>query len=391
MGRCPFAGQSWLSLNWMRGFHRLGHEVWYVEDDACWPYHPIKRAVSDDCSYAVAHISESLRKAGLPNRWAYRFGGDGGQCWGLSAPELRELFRSCDALFNFGSADLREEHLLAPLRVYVESDPVMSQLRLANGDQHTREAFESHNRMFSYGENYGRADCDVPLDGFAYCPTRQAIDLDLWSFTFEAGARHFTTVGNYKQLGNDIEFNGDTYYWSKHHEWEKILDLPKRTQQSFELALRVDGESDRSHLTRHGWQIVSPYEMSLDIFGAYRAYIQASRAELTVAKDQNVRLRSGWFSERDACYLASGKPVVAQDTGFSNIIPTGEGLFAFTTMDEALAAVTAINSEYPRHCRAARAIAEDYFEASAVAQRLLDALDRAKPFRDEEVPDFQCR
>jgi len=132
-----------------------------------------------------------------------------------------------------------------------------------------------------------------------------------------------------------------------------------------------DRPEDRARLESYGWRLVPPLEMSLDIFGAYRDYFRRSRAEFTVAKDQNVRLRSGWFSERDACYLASGKPVVAQDTGFGRLLPTGEGLFAFRNADEALAAVEAINSDYPRHCRAARAIAEEYFEARAVAGRLL--------------------
>lgn len=391
MGRCPFAGQSWLSLNWLRGFHKLGHEVWYVEDDECWPYHPIKRTVSDDTSYAVAHIKNSLERMGLGDRWAYRFGGDGGECWGLSPAALRDLYRSCDVLFNYGTADLRDEHLRAPLRVYVESDPVMSQLRLANGDEHTRQAFESHDILFSYAENYGKGDCGVPLCGFEYSPTRQAVDLDFWRFTFDGGAPHFTTVGNYRQPDNDIEFNGDLYFWSKHHEWEKIIDLPTQTPQTFELALRIDADADARHLTSHGWRIVSPYEMSLDIFSAYPAYIRQSRAELTVAKDQNVRLRSGWFSERDACYLASGKPVIAHETGFSHILPTGEGLFAFTTMDEVLGAIDAINGDYARHCRAARSIAEEYFEASRVAKRVLDRLDRFEPVKNEKVPDFQRR
>jgi hypothetical protein len=128
---------------------------------------------------------------------------------------------------------------------------------------------------------------------------------------------------------------------------------------------------DRRRMRAQGWQLVDPFKMSLDIFGAYPGFIQKSRAEFTVAKDQNVRLRSGWFSERDVCYLASGKPVIAQDTGFSNILPTGEGLFGFTAMEQVLAAIEAINGDYPRHCRAARAIAEEYFKAETVAHRLL--------------------
>jgi hypothetical protein len=207
-----------------------------------------------------------------------------------------------------------------------------------------------------------------------YQKTRQPIDLDLWPMTYDANAPYFTTIGNYRQEdedGNDISYNSQTYHWSKHHEWEKFIDLPSRTSQRFELALNVGDSGDRGALESNGWRVISPIEMSLHVFDRYPAYIRASRAEFTVAKDQNVRLRSGWFSERDACYLASGKPVIAQDTGFGSVLPTGEGLFAFSTMDEALASIEAVNGDYRRHCQAARGVARDYFEASAVAKRLL--------------------
>jgi hypothetical protein len=372
MGRCPFGGQTWLYLNWLRGLHQLGHEVWYVEDDSVWPYDPEQNTVTDDCSYAVRHVARCMQQVQMDEQWAFRLADREGACWGRSPAELRELYRTCDLLLNIiGSTDLREEHLAAPLRVYVECDPVTAELRLANGDEHTRIAFQNHHKIVTYGENYGAPDCGVPLNGISYGKTRQPIDLDLWPMAFDSEARFFTTIGNYRQTGSDVEYKGEVYRWSKHHEWEKFLDLPRRTPQPFELAMMLNDPGDRERLKDHGWQLVQPFQMSLDIFGAYPAYFRQSRAEFTVAKDQNVRLRSGWFSERDACYLASGKPVVAQDTGFSNILPTGEGLFAVTTMEEALAAIDAINSDYHKHCTAARAIAEQYFAAPKVAARLL--------------------
>ena len=188
---------------------------------------------------------------------------------------------------------------------------------------------------------------------------------------YEPQARFFTTIGNYRQSGNDVEYDGEIYHWSKHHEWEKFLDLPKQTAQEFQAALKIDNDADRALLESHGWRITSPVEMSLEIFGAYPDFFRRSRAEFTVAKDQNVRLRSGLFSERDACYLATGKPVVAQDTGFGNILPTGEGLFSFQTSEQALAAIDSINSDYRRHCLAARAIAEEYFASEVIAAKLL--------------------
>src|SRR5262249_10901506 len=273
-----------------------------------------------------------------------------------------------------GATDLREEHMVAPLRVYVQCDPVTAELRLANGDEHTRIAFANHHTIITYGENYCAPDCGVPLNGINYGKTRQPIDLDLWPMASDPEARFFTTIGNYRQTGNDVEYNGEVYRWSKHHEWEKFLDLPRRTSQPLELAMMPEDPADQERLRSHGWRLVPPLEMSLDIFSAYPAYFRRSRAEFTVAKDQNVRLRSGWFSERDVCYLASGKPVIAQDTGFSNILPNGEGLFAYSTIEEALAAVEAINADYRRHCEAARAIAEEHFDARKVAARLLSGI-----------------
>lgn len=375
MGRCPFAGQSWLYLNWLLGLHRCGHEVWYVEDDTVWPYDPLADTVTDDCSYATRHIAGCLERCGLEGRWAFRLADREGACWGLSETQLGELYRSCDALLNVvGATDLREEHLAAPFRVYVECDPVTAELRLAQGDEHTRAAFVSHHAIATYGENYGAPDCGVPLNGIPYLKTRQTIDLDFWPMAFQPDAPCFTTIGNYRQSGSDVEYRGEVYHWSKHHEWLKVMDIPHRTCQPFELAMMPDDPADRELLRSHGWRLTPPLPMSLDVFGAYPGFIRNSRGEFTVAKDQNVRLRSGWFSERDACYLASGKPVVAQDTGFGAVLPTGRGLFGFTTPEEALAGIEAVNADYRGHCRAARGIAQEHFEAGAVASRLLSDL-----------------
>lgn len=374
MGRCPFGGQAWLYLNWLCGFNRLGHEVWYVEDDTVWPYDPTKNAVTSDCTYPVQHVSNWMERIGLAGKWAFRLADRQGACWGLSERELAELYKSCDVLLNIvGATDLRDEQMEAPRRIYVETDPVIAELQLAKGDRHTRDAFANHHLIVTYGENFGAADCKVPLNGLEakYRKTRQPIDLEKWPMSYQPTAPYFTTIGNYRQTANDTEYKGQVYHWSKHHEWEKFIDLPQRTPQRFELAMKTDEPADREHLLSFGWRVISPVEMSLDVFGAYQQYFRESRAEFTVAKDQNVRLRSGWFSERDACYLATGKPVVAQNTGFNNILPTGEGLFAFESMDEVLAAIEEINNNYRRHCEAARAISEEYFAAEKVAARLL--------------------
>ena len=200
------------------------------------------------------------------------------------------------------------------------------------------------------------------------------MDLDLWRPAFDPAARSYTTIGNWKQAGQDVVWRGETYCWSKHHEFLKFLDLPRRRpQQHFELSINIDDAADRERLRANGWAVTSPLAASLDPW-RYQAFFRASRAEWTVAKDQNVRLRSGWFSERAACYLATGKPVVTQSTGFEHVLPTGTGLFGFRDMDEIVGAIETIEADYPAACRAARGIAEEYLEASRVCRKLLEDL-----------------
>jgi hypothetical protein len=374
MGRCPFGGQTWLYLNWLRGFQRLGHDVYYVEDDATWPYDPRPNTIVDDPSYAAAYLKRVTEGIGLVDRWAYRplFRGPE-ECHGLSATALRELYKSCDAVLNIcGATVLNEDHLKARRLIYVETDPVTNQLELANGKQKTFDVLRAHDTLVTYGENYGRPGCGVPLASeFEYKKTRQPIDVELWPEAFDPKAEAYTTSGNFKQQGHDVVWNGETYHWSKHHEFLKFLELPRRRPNlPFELCLNVDDAKDRALLLEHGWRLSSPLQQSLDPW-RYQEFFRRSRAEWTVAKDQNVRLQSGWFSERDASYLACGKPVIAQSTGFEHFLPTGEGLFAYRTMDQILAAVDTIEADYAKACRAARAIAVEHLEASKIAKQFL--------------------
>jgi len=378
MGRCPFGGQTWLYLNWVRALERAGAEVWYVEDDSVWPYDPARETVTDDPSYAVRHIATSMERIGAKDRWAYRLADGARPCFGLTSERLDALYRGCDALLNIvGATDLREEHMAAPMRVYVETDPVTAELRLDMGDEHTRRAFAGHDRIVTYGENYGAPDCGVPLSGIAFGKTRQPIDLELWPAAIDPTLRDWTTIGNYRQEGSDVLWRGESYRWSKHHEWEKVLSVPARTGASFRMGMWPKDARDKALLEKSGFRLESPLALSLDIFGAYPAYFRGSRAAFTVAKDQNVRLRSGWFSEREACYLASGKPVVTQDTGMGCALPLGEGLLAFRTADEAVEAVRAVEGDYERHARAARRIAEEHLEAGLVGRRFLETIGLA--------------
>ena len=379
MGHVPFGGHVWVHLNWLRGLNALGHEVWYVEDHNSWPYDPEQNSRTDDCTYAVRNIPRWLEGAGLPARWAFRLA-PGKSSWNISEPQLIELYRSCDLLINMaGATNLHEDHLVAPLKVMLHTDPGAAELQLANGHANTKAIFAQHDLIATVGENSGKPDCLLPLSGLdaKYITTRQAVDTELWPMVFDAHAVAFTTIGNWKQTGKDVKYGGEVHRWSKHYEWLKFIDLPRRTTQSFEVALNID-ESDCQKLLSKGWRVVSPLVWSTDVFGAYPDYIRRSRAAWTVSKDQNTRLRTGWFSDREATYLASGKPVIAQETGFSKMLPTGRGLFQFSTMNDILAAIDVINSNYRLHCEAAREIANDYFNAEKVASRLLRDIERNK-------------
>jgi hypothetical protein len=378
MGHLPFGGHVWVHLNWLRGFHSLGHEIWYVEDDPTWPFDPDKNSVVDDCLYALRHIPRWLEGVGLPAHWAFRLARGRDVCWGISETQLNELYRSCDLLINMAGATwLYEEHRAAPFKVMLHTDPGAAELRFANGDESMRVAFEQHDLIATCGENSGSSDCLLPLNGLEakYRFTRQAIATELWPMAFDEDAVAFTTIGNWKQTGKDVEYRGEVYYWSKHHEWLKFIDLPRRTTQRFEAALNIDDEDDRQKLLSNGWSVISPITWSTDVLRAYPDYIRQSRGSWTVSKDQNTRLRTGWFSDREATYLASGKPVIAQETGFSKTLPTGRGLFQFSNMDEILAAIDTINSHYRAHCDAAREIANEYFDARKVANALLSDIE----------------
>jgi hypothetical protein len=376
MGRTPFAGVAWQVLHYLEGFRRLGHDVCYVEDTGDWPYDPEQNSITEDCSYTVSYIARLMGWCGMPDRWAYRAAAEGGRAYGMSEADLARLFERADALVNLtGATVLREEHLRVPARIYLETDPVLPQIEVAQGRRFTLQLLSAHTHHFTYGENLGAPDCGVPVTPFEYRPTRQPIILDWWP----PAVKHdppttdgrFTTIASWKQSGKDITWNGERYTWSKHLEFLKFIDLPRHTDQPLELALACGDRKAIGRLASHGWRMVDAMALSKEIM-PYRDYILGSRGEFTVAKDQNIRLRSGWFSDRSACYLAAGKPVITQDTGFNNVLPTGCGLFSFRTMEEILGAMDAIASDYQANSMAARQIAAEYFAAEKVVGSLID-------------------
>jgi len=379
MTKMPVAGVVWQNLHYLLGFERLGYEAYYVETHARTPSMLMSHEDDDSSALAAEFIAAIMRRFGLADRWAFRALHDDGRCFGMSELQLERLYGSAELLINLHGGTQPLPELSAGGRlVYLETDPVQLQLELRHGVQETVDFLEPHCAFFTFAENWGKPDCGLPAqERFRFVPTRQPVVIDLWPDRSPQPADVFTTIGNWRQDWRDVTFKGERYTWSKHHEFLKYLDLPRRSGQAFELALSSCAPAEREMLTERGWRVRDGLEVSHGI-DRYRDYVGASRGEFTVAKDQNVRLRTGWFSDRSATYLASGRPVVTQDTGFGSVLPVGEGLFAFDSFGAAVEAVAAIDVDYARHARGARELAREHFGHEAVLGRMLDELGVAR-------------
>lgn len=372
MTKIPVAGAVWGTMHYLVGLRRLGYEPYYVEAHARTPSMLMTSETDDGAALAAAFIADVMRRFDLADNWAFHALHDDGRVLGMSATALARLYADAALIINYhGGTVPLPEHSATGRLVYLGTDPVDIEIEVHQGRRETIDFLAQHRAFYTWGLNLGRPDCRVPLPTpFDFRPMPPVVVSDLWDDPAVAGGAAFTTVGNWRQDYRDIEFGGEVYHWSKHHEWQKVLDVPRRVDQPFELALASYTPADRELLEGHGWRVSEAMSFSTDL-DAYRTYIQGSRGEFTVAKDQNVRLRSGWFSERSAQYLAAGRPVVTQETGFSNVLPTGEGLFGFTDAAGAVAAVERINADYPGHCRRAREIARECFDAERILPRML--------------------
>lgn len=369
-GQYPMAGVAWQAINYLIGFKDLGWDVYYVEDSGAPAYDPRVGGVSGSSDYAVQYIADVMHAVGLDDRWVY-LDMMNNAVHGLSATRLAELYREATAIVNVcGATAPRAEHKQGAKLIYVETDPVYEQFSIANGVSSSLDFLRAHDVLFTYGENLGSADCPVPLGEFDWKRTRPPVAMSCWEARTDPHAKYFTSIASWSNRGKDITYDGVTYQWSKHTNFLRFLELPRHTPQPFRMAMLPPDEAVANQVRSAGWELTDPAPTSANI-SAYRDFIYESRGEFTVAKDIYVRPRSGWFSDRSVCYLAAGKPVVTQDSNFGKFIPTGEGLFAYSTMDEAVDALAQINADYVRHGRAARRICEEYFGAGPVLSRLL--------------------
>ncbi len=372
LGQFPMAGMAWQLIHYLVGLQRLGFKVFYVEETDVPPYDPRVKSFTNDCTYSLQVIADTLGRFGFGQAWSYHDGIES-QWYGLPKRRVQELFAQALAVFNLCAATHPESLTFRPRGklVYLETDPVLMQVRLAEGDPHALRFLAGHDAHVTYGENLGEPDCPIPLPQFAWRKTRPPVVPDLWPFQDVDTHGPFTTISTWHNRGKDLCFRGESYLWSKHDNFLAIVDLPRRTSTQLELAAEIDNPIEHALFLQHGWILTNPLAVSHDM-NMYQCYICDARGEFTVSKDAVVRTRSGWFSDRSVCFLAAGKPVVTQETGFSKYIPTGRGLFAFETKDDVLAAFEAINSDYRAHARAAQDIAQEYFGAKKLLAKMLE-------------------
>ncbi len=374
IGQYAFGGVTWDYLQYVLGFRKLGHDVWYLEDTAMWAYDPVKQEPSADCSHNVGYVERIMADFDLGDRWIYRNGADGAYFGIADAEKAERLLRGSDVLVNVsGACWLREPTAAIRRKLFLDGDPMFTQVKLAaakTGDYVTQVG--THDEHFSFGLNIGDPGCRVPSAGLDWRPTVQPISIEHWAPVAEGpGENAWTTVMNWASYA-PVEFEGEPY-GQKDLEFPNYLDLPALTGQPFVLAMGqgIGQKRPTPLLESMGWKIVEP-DLVLPDYVTYREFLGSSKAEWSIAKHGYVRSQSGWFSCRSACYLAAGKPVVVQDTGWTAHLPSGDGVLAFSTPEEAANRIAEVSGNYAHHSAAARAYAEKHFEASRVCASLIE-------------------
>jgi hypothetical protein len=370
----PFAGVVWQLIHHLVGFRQLGLDVYYIEDNKAYVYDPSEGTPVADSSRNVARVGRALDRFGFAGKWSF-LDSVSQQHIGMSRKRSHELLREADAVINLcGATAPREEHIKSRCLVYLETDPGILQVKLIQRDEAAKRYAEAHNLFFTYGYNIGSADCALPSAGIEWHPTRPPVLLEEWRPAVgRPEPATFTTVGTWRNKGNDVEIGGQQYFWSKHVNFAKVLNVAKRANQAIELAMDLYSGSDFERAKLGGFSFIPATPMSLDV-DQYRTYVSSSRGEFTVAKDLYVRTRSGWFSDRTVCYMAAGRPVVTQGTGFEKFVPTGKGLLSFDDCDSAVWAIAEVNRDYAQHSKAARTIAREYFSTSKLLGEVADLI-----------------
>lgn len=370
MVRYPLGGMlSWV-LQYLTGFRKLGHDVYFVEKygypDSC--YDPEKGIMSDDCGYGTSVVSDLLARHGLAGRWC--FVARSGDYHGMTKREIEAVFRSADLFVDMGTHGAwQEESTCAAQTAMVDGEPGFTQIKMANNHAEGMP-LPVYDHYFTTGKNIGRKGNPAPDLGISWRYLYHPVDTDLFNPVPTVRGAPYTTVMNW-QSHQPIRFH-DKVFGQKDLEFVHFLSLPKRVRAPFELA--ISGKNvPKEKLLESNWKVLNAHHITRS-FDSFRDFITYSRGEFSVCKNVFVANKTAWFSDRSAAFLASGRPVVLQETGFSQFLPTGKGLFAVSTLEEAITAIEAIEADYSLHSIAAREIAQDVLESGIVLKGFLDEI-----------------
>jgi hypothetical protein len=376
----PFGGVFWDYIQYVLGFHRLGHDVLYIEDNGRWCYDPASQTFVGDASGNAARLEAALitLEPELKDRWFFRDAA--GLTYGRSWPDVVRFLRESDLFLHISaSCWMRDEYFDCKRLAFIDSDPMYTQGSVpgyldgtATLEERERiEMLRRHHVFFTFAENVGGPDCRIPRGVFDWKPTRQPIVLPCFEphrVPFPSRRRTLTTVASWEPTEKGPTFDGVTYT-GKSTEFLRFQDFPTRAALPLEVAL--SGPAPYAMLRAKGWNVRDGWAVTCDPW-VYRNYLASSLGEWSIAKNAYAAGRTGWFSCRSACYLALGVPVIVQDTGFGRVITTDRGVLAFNTPDEAASAIEAVAADPDRHAQAAAEIAREYFDANKVLPRLLD-------------------
>ena len=374
--RWPLGGMVWSNLHFLMGLRDLGHEVYYLEDsdDYASCYDPERCLTDTNPAYGLSFATKVLGRLGFGEHWAYHDAHT--STWhGPLADKVQSIVASADVVLNLACANPLHPWLQEiPKRVYLDEDPAFIQIKLRT-DEKARQRALGHNVFATFGENIPRGTSRLPKDELPWVAARQPVFLPAVPVSEPRPHGKFTTLMQW-QSSRTLQHEG-VRYGVKAESFEPLLDLPATTGPVFEIAMG-GGNVPRGMLRRKGWNLVNPLPLSFDPW-TYETFIRESKAEFGLAKEGYVVANTGWFSERSACYLAMGRPVLAQQTGFSEWLKASAGVVPFSNADEAAAGVRAIESGYAHHCKAARNVAEEYFDSRKVLPKLLDSIFQAAP------------
>lgn len=378
VGAYPVGGVAWDYLQYLIGLARLGHDVIYHEDTWIWPFDPLQNTRVETASYSADVLARFFKRYApeLADRWHYRHLSS--ESFGMSHSQFRSYARSADLFLNVSATNPIPADLASGcITAFLDTDPGYNQIVLSERPEWSENVerwlqdFKAHTRHITYAENIGQADCLVPQLGVRWIPTRMPIVLSFWSDLPEAAkGSPWSTVMTWNDFRGRLVFAGQEY-GSKGVEFSRIRSLPSKTSSPLRIA--IGGAAPRQELLNDGWHVLDAPSATMTA-QSYQEFIAGSRGEISTAKNVYVAMNTGWFSCRTACYLATGRPAVVQNTGFSKHIPIGNGLLAFDTVEQASSGIAAVEANYHTHATAAREVAAEYFDSGKVLDQMLNAI-----------------